>query len=578
MKNISKLVSILVFYIPISTKTFALAFYYSYHHSPSSPSSPSIRTDNIMSKSYMYSISKHMLHRSYTKKMEFFARRSFLDARARLNTKHFFSTIPSEEDTSTLPTNHIPPLSQNIYRSNTKKDNGVISSILQESEWREQAQRHAERIYTILSPGMLPMETFTNANRKIKQQQQRQHLSYAEENNPNLSISSLPWRGLDPYHPIYNFLIEYYGIRGAKGCRKLGRWSPPLTCSHDNDDDDEFENIPAPDNNRVLLEGASKQNDFGGSDGILHSRGAFPYHNIASSSAASESELINSSNSHTSGYIYNPCLYFSSKATAATSSTDTKNKAAIPYLWHYTILHQTYTNPQPITHCFGLHEWAMVYHPPNSPYPPPPSAKYQAHLPRRVSQSVINEMVERKGVACTHYDAIRFFAKDALPLLQTINHDSHSDDDGDKSNNERNHHVPPPPSSSSQTELPIQRSDQAIMEQSACVHANMDLFKLSLKLSPFVSSTIIGDALDLALECRRLDVAASPYDASEYGVIPVQIETSEGRSIYKERQIDLLHKGQKVRKKLMKAYEDFLIVSFGDDMKNSIDSIRKGKI
>ena len=34
------------------------------------------------------------------------------------------------------------------------------------------------------------------------------------------------WTALDPVNPIYNFLIEYYGIKGAKGARRLGRWAP----------------------------------------------------------------------------------------------------------------------------------------------------------------------------------------------------------------------------------------------------------------------------------------------------------------------------------------------------------------
>ena len=34
------------------------------------------------------------------------------------------------------------------------------------------------------------------------------------------------WMALDPIHPVYNFLIEYYGLKRRKGTRRLGRWSP----------------------------------------------------------------------------------------------------------------------------------------------------------------------------------------------------------------------------------------------------------------------------------------------------------------------------------------------------------------
>ena len=53
-----------------------------------------------------------------------------------------------------------------------------------------------------------------------------------------------------------------------------------------------------------------------------------------------------------------------------------------------------------------VHEWAMQYQPDGAPEPP--SAKYQAHLPLRVSRETINKVVERKGVHCTHVDALRW--------------------------------------------------------------------------------------------------------------------------------------------------------------------------
>ena len=52
---------------------------------------------------------------------------------------------------------------------------------------------------------------------------------------------------------------------------------------------------------------------------------------------------------------------------------------------------------------------------------------------------------------------------------------------------------------------------------------------------------------------------ASPYDATKYGAGIVPIETNEGRRMYRERQIVLMQKAEPVRKKLLHAYEDFMI-------------------
>ena len=68
----------------------------------------------------------------------------------------------------------------------------------------------------------------------------------------------------------------------------------------------------------------------------------------------------------------------------------------------------------PIWHCYGLHEWAMQYWPEGAQKPP--SAVYQAHMRLRVPREVINQVVERRGVRCTHVDALRFFAPAAGEL------------------------------------------------------------------------------------------------------------------------------------------------------------------
>ncbi len=97
---------------------------------------------------------------------------------------------------------------------------------------------------------------------------------------------------------------------------------------------------------------------------------------------------------------------------------------------------------------------------------------------------------------CTHVDALRFFAPAAGPL---------------------NRHG-----------ACLERLDQLRLEQPGCVHAHMDLLKIALRLTPWVPAEIMADALQLALESRKLDVAASPYDASAFGIQPIKVETEAG--------------------------------------------------
>lgn len=92
----------------------------------------------------------------------------------------------------------------------------------------------------------------------------------------------------------------------------------------------------------------------------------------------------------------------------------------------------------------------------------------------------------------------------------------------------------------------------------------MDLLKLALKLTPFGDATLLRSVLEMALEARELDVAASPYDASAYGVGAVPIDTPEGRSQYRDSQRDLMKRVEPVRKGLLAAYSNLLRIAFDD--------------
>eukprot|EP00970_Alexandrium_tamarense_P006358 scaffold1081_cov197-Alexandrium_tamarense.AAC.10 len=248
----------------------------------------------------------------------------------------------------------------------------------------------------------------------------------------------------------------------------------------------------------------------------------------------------------------------------------------------------------------GMHEWAMLYHPNPDSSPPPPSSKYQSHLSLRTSQQTINEQVERKGIRCTHIDALRFFAKDARKWNWYGSLDDLSGDEldfGREAKQNVKKHLLSSPMSTSQPTNVLTRMDQLHLEQKACLHANMDLFKISLRLSPFVPSALLVEALCVAIQARTLDVEASPYDVRDYtgldwrhdkteerdggGSIAqhtgtrqlgaVAIETEHGRKEYKHRQTDIMNDGEIVRRKLLATYNEFIQGVFGIDEQTEIE-------
>ena len=104
----------------------------------------------------------------------------------------------------------------------------------------------------------------------------------------------------------------------------------------------------------------------------------------------------------------------------------------------------------------------------------------------------------------------------------------------------------------------LRRSQQPKLEQPACVHAAMDLLKIALKLHPWMPAELLGDALEVAIAARSLDVRASPYDLSSYGLAPICIETEAGRIEYREQQLQLMETVTPVRARLLEAYDAFI--------------------
>ena len=170
------------------------------------------------------------------------------------------------------------------------------------------------------------------------------------------------------------------------------------------------------------------------------------------------------------------------------------------------LLAATRTNPRHFD-CFGLHEWAMVYRQGHHRHPEP----------LRLGQAGTDAVVEAHQIRCTHFDAFRFFT----------------------------------PAARGRNEFAPERARQPELEQSGCLHATMDLYKWATKLGEIIDGSLWLDTFELACQARLLDMQAAPYDLSDWGVEPVQIETAAGKSEYVRRQRQLAARGEELRLRLL---------------------------
>jgi hypothetical protein len=145
--------------------------------------------------------------------------------------------------------------------------------------------------------------------------------------------------------------------------------------------------------------------------------------------------------------------------------------------------------------CFGLHEWAMVYHQDRF------DLRHE-YLRLRLGPEGTDKVVEDNRIRCTHFDAFRFYTPDAVPL----------------------------------NEVAPSRETQRLMEQPGCLHANMDLYKWAYKLLPLLPSERVMDCFELSWRIRAMDMQASPYDLAAWGYPAIPIETPHGKAAYVEHQ------------------------------------------
>jgi hypothetical protein len=167
--------------------------------------------------------------------------------------------------------------------------------------------------------------------------------------------------------------------------------------------------------------------------------------------------------------------------------------------------------------CFGMHEWAMVYRLPQDHV-------RHAAWPLRLGADGTDSVVESHRIACSHFDAFRFFTDEARPRNM----------------------------------LQPGRDDRASFEQPGCLHAGMDLYKHAFRLTPMIASEIVADCFELARDIRVLDMRASPYDLTALGYSPVRVETPQGKQEYAAAQRSFAERGAPLRQRLIDACERLL--------------------
>ncbi|GGD17333.1 hypothetical protein GCM10007231_15400 [Nocardioides daphniae] len=175
--------------------------------------------------------------------------------------------------------------------------------------------------------------------------------------------------------------------------------------------------------------------------------------------------------------------------------------------------------------CFGLHEWAMVYRLEQD-------KTRHAAWPLRLGGAATDEVVESHRIACSHFDAYRFFTPPAKPL----------------------------------NTLDPGQDDRPEFEQPGCLHASMDLYKHAFRLSPMISSDLVADCFELARDIRILDMRAAPYDLTglwldDEEFTPVRIETPEGKAEYVAAQRDYTERSAPLRARLLAEVERLLEVA-----------------
>src|SRR5260370_27935071 len=161
-------------------------------------------------------------------------------------------------------------------------------------------------------------------------------------------------------------------------------------------------------------------------------------------------------------------------------------------------------------YCVCLYEWEMDYR---------EDSIRHSKVPLRLDRSEIASVVDSQNLLCTHFDAFRFFTEPARKRNQTA----------------------------------LRRETTIEMDQSGCIHVNMDLYRFCYKIAPWIESELLADAFELARFAREIDMRASPYKLEEIGFDPIRVETADGRAEYVRWQRKIAARARPVRPPVLMA-------------------------
>jgi hypothetical protein len=204
-----------------------------------------------------------------------------------------------------------------VFTGLVEKTTGLVgrAPLLPENRWRPEAEAHKSRVLKILEEGFVhePVQGPPDTSLPVRKNHHIQLPPSSARRAAKLALRDEAgrqgrpagakilkphddgFRKLNERHAVYNFLHEYYNIRGAKGTRRLGRWSPGLP--------------------RVTLQGATEE-DL--EKGILWNRGCTV---------------------HSEGVTYDAQEYFQ----------DAEPSGASAFLWYHSLFAST-ARAEPILH------------------------------------------------------------------------------------------------------------------------------------------------------------------------------------------------------------------------------------
>ncbi|MGB0743966.1 MAG: 3-methyladenine DNA glycosylase [Opitutales bacterium] len=172
--------------------------------------------------------------------------------------------------------------------------------------------------------------------------------------------------------------------------------------------------------------------------------------------------------------------------------------------------------------CFGIHEWAMVYGGNKEG-----EIRHAERLPLHLSQQETDAFVRSRPFICSHFDAFRFFSESAKAYNR----------------------------------IQPGKDTRIDNEQCGCLHTNMDLYKLCGQCMPWLGSELMWQCFELAIEARRLDMQASPYDCSSLGFESIPVETPSGRAEYERLQRQVSERARPLRQQMIHCLNGMLGLS-----------------